>query len=86
MPRHPKLIEARHRQGLAAYRAGHGIDHVMEIAHEIEQMHETAQTEDEHREIQNSVPSFIAGFLTGLIDDIRSISANPNVQRRGQTA
>lgn len=32
----PKIIQSRYEQGLAAYRAGHGLIHIMEISDEIE--------------------------------------------------
>jgi hypothetical protein len=82
MSHHPKLVRARHTQGLAAYRAGHGIDHVMDIAHEIDEMHKQPDlTNEEHEEIENSTPSFIAGYVSGVIDDIRMLA-----RQRGQRA
>lgn len=75
MSRHPKLVTARHTQGLAAYRAGHGIDHVMDISNEIDEMHKAPDlTTEQHDEIESSIPSFIAGYMSGLIEDIRFIA------------
>lgn len=83
MARHPMLIAARHTQGLQAYRAGHGIDHLMDVAHEIETMHEAPDlTNEQHEEIDNSIPSFLAGYLSGLVEDVRFIA---NRQRGGGT-
>jgi hypothetical protein len=77
-----KLIRARYDQGLAAYRAGHGIDHVIDISAEIDALHQTADLSNEqHREIDNAVPSFISGFLSGLIDDVRRMAATTRGSR-----
>lgn len=80
--RHPPIIPARHSQGLAAYRAGHSIAELIGITEEIERMHEQAQSNEEHREIEASGPSLIAGFADGLIEDIRLLAS----ARRGQKA
>jgi hypothetical protein len=78
-----KLIQARHAQGLAAYRAGHSIKHMIEVAGEINAMHDhPGITAEQHEEIENSLPSFAAGFADGFLEDIRLIAG----QRRGQTA
>ena len=75
MARHPMLIRASHTQGLQAYRAGHGLDHLMDITHEIETMHEAPDlTNEQHDEIANSVPSFLAGYFSGLVEDVRFIA------------
>jgi hypothetical protein len=69
------MIEARHTQGLAAYRAGHTFKHAIEVANEIEQMHRAeGVTPEEHEEISASIPSFLSGFADGFLDDIRTIA------------
>lgn len=80
--RHPPIIPARHAQGLASYRSGLSIAELMGISEEIEAMHETAKTNEEHDEIAAAGPSLIAGFADGLIDDIRLLANT----RRGQRA
>lgn len=82
MSRHPPIIAARHTQGLAAYRAGLTIAELYGLNEEIDRMHETAKTNEEHEEISASGPSLIAGFADGLIDDIRLLAST----RRGQRA
>jgi len=87
--RPPVIIEARHKQGLAAYRAGLSLRELYSTLDEIERMHEQVQGADatvQHEEIANSGPSLIAGFADGLIDDIRNLARSTVFQRRGVSA
>lgn len=80
---HSKLIEARHAQGLNAYHTGASIKDVIRTLDEIMAMHDKPDlTHDEHKEISDAGPSFIAGFADGALEDFRMIVA----QRRGQRA
>lgn len=78
----PSIIQSRYDQGLAAYRAGHGIRHVVEVLDEIERTARSAQEDPGPEYNHDAGPSVIAGFADGLIADIRTIAG----QRRGQTA
>lgn len=78
----PSIVQSRYDQGLAAYRAGHGIRHVVEVLNEIETIARGAQEDPGANFNHDAGPSVIAGFADGLIADIRLL-AN---QRRGQTA
>ena len=58
-----------------SHRAGHGIDHLMDVAHEIETMHEAPDlSHEQHEESNNSIPSFLAGYFSGLVEDVRFIA------------
>lgn len=80
----PKLIRPRYEQGLAAYRAGHGILHVMEIGDEIENFSRAAESDPGPMYSHDAMPSVIAGFADGLIEDIRRITGTG--RRAGLTA
>ena len=76
------IVEARHAQGLQAYRAGHSIRDLVGITETIDAMHQKdGLSNEEHEEIDNATPSLLAGFLDGLIEDIRSLRPG-----RGQRA
>jgi hypothetical protein len=87
---HFTLVNARHTQGLAAYRAGLTLKELITTAEEIDLMHEQVQPGEnahaEHQEIANAGPSLIAGFADGLLDDIRKLANSTNLTRRGQSA
>ena len=74
MPRH-HIVGARHAQGLQAYRAGHTIRDLVGIAEAIDEMYkEDDLSDEEHQEIKDAIPSVMAGFLDGLIEDIRTLA------------
>jgi hypothetical protein len=52
------IEEARYIQGLASYRAGHTIRDFVGIAEEMS---------------EDNDPSFLVGFLDGILEDIRSL-------------
>jgi hypothetical protein len=72
-----KLNKSQHDLGLQAYHAGHGMDDVMEVM---------IKMRDAEGITEADGASYMAGFATGLIGDIRSIAASPNFTKRGQTA
>lgn len=78
----PSIVQPRYDQGLAAYRAGHGIRHVVDVLDEIERTARAAKEDPGPSFGHDAGPSVIAGFADGVIADIRTIAA----QRRGQTA
>lgn len=92
----PSIVQSRYDQGLAAYRAGHGIRHVVEVLDEIERgargdrgAYEVKSGPDFSDIVdpgpsfgRDAGPSLIAGFADGVLADIRAIAG----QRRGQTA
>ena len=86
MPR-PHLSEARHAQGLAAYRSSQSIKDLINLAETIDAMHDRPDlSNEEHDEIANALPSVMAGFADGFLEDFRSILHSPTISRRGPSA
>ncbi len=80
---HPHIIDARHKQGLAAYRSGLSLRELIGVFEEIDEMHNHERlTNEQHDAIDNAGPSLVAGFADGLIEDIRLLAS----ARRGQRA
>jgi hypothetical protein len=91
MPK-PELITARYAQGLADYKAGHGLATVFGTLVAIEEMHDEVEQksralgDDEstrqlcrnaHDEISNSIPSYLVGFFEGFLSDFRRVVGEP---------
>lgn len=83
MPRSPlSIVPARHAQGLAAYRSGLSLIAVTDLLSKFEEMHnQPGLSNDQHEEIDASGPSLLAGFLDGLIDDVRSLAGRSTGNR-----
>lgn len=83
---HPyKIVPARFSQGTAAYRGGQSLSELSETLRNIDAMHETAQSVEEHDEIAASGPSLILGFVDGFLEDFRAI-VGAQTSRRNQRA
>lgn len=87
----PHLDQARYAQGQAAYTQGLGIGHLIEIGDEVEKAASKAYDEAKSPEERDAahrmgrgdaVPSLIAGFMDGLINDVRSIVGRSRVSGR----
>jgi hypothetical protein len=70
---HPKIDPARHSQGLNAYRGGQTILDLHTTLQQIELMHATAASTEQHDEIAAAGPSLVLGYMDGFLEDFRAV-------------